>query len=186
MVFQMVLLVRTRAAKTLPSRVWVGSGRHKAFLEILCWTPNSNPPNTATSNLSKELVDFLTKSACDRVQGVGRGSTKKGSCKMVLWRLMTEKTSPKRKPTWPSKFAIYELQLGTNFGSVLATLRRHKMFFGALCWTPNSNPLNTATSNLSKEFVDFLTKSTCGRLQGGPWWGPTRGPKKYPLAAQGR
>ena len=182
----MVLLVRTRAAKTLPSRVWVGSGRHKAFLETLCWTPNPNPPNTATSNLSKELVDFLTKSACDRVQGVGRGSTRKGSCNMVLWRLMTAKTSPKRKPTWPSKFAIYGLQLGTHFGKVLATLRRHRMFFGALCWTPNSNPPNTATSNLSKELVEFLTKSACGRLQGVRNGGPTRGPKKYPLVAQGR
>ena len=186
MVFQMVLLVRARAARTLPSRVWVGSGRHKAFLETLCWTPNPNPPNTATSNLSKELVDFLTKSACDRVQGVGRGSTRKGSCNMVLWRLMTAKTSPKRKPTWPSKFAIYGLQLGTHFGKVLATLRRHRTFFGALCWTPNSNPPNTATSNLSKELVDFLTKSACGRLQGVRNGGPTRGPKKYPLVAQGR
>ncbi len=136
MVFQIVLLVRARAARTLPSRVWVGSGRHKAFLETLCWTPNPNLPNTATSNLSKELVDFLTKSACDRVQGVGRGSTRKGSCNMVLWRLMTAKTSPKRKPTWPSKFAIYGLELGTHFGKVLATLRRHRTFF----WCPMLDP----------------------------------------------
>ena len=87
-------------------------------------------------NLSKELADFLTKSACDRVQGVGRGSTRKGSCNMVLWRLMTAKTSPKRKPTWPSKFAIYGLQLGTHFGKVLATLRRHRTFF----WCPMLDP----------------------------------------------
>ena len=132
----MVLLVRTRAAKTLPSRVWVGSGRHKAFLETLCWTPNSNPPNTATSNLSKELVDFLTKSACDRVQGVGRGSTSKGSCKMVLWRLMTAMTSPKRKPTWPSKFAIYWASTWHPFWEALSDLEAPQNVF----WCPMLDP----------------------------------------------
>ena len=87
---------------------------------------------------------------------------------MVLWRLMTAKTPQNGSQLGRQNLRFMGFNLAPILGKVLATLRRHRTFLGALCWTPNSNPPNTATSNLSKEFVDFLTKSACGRLQGGP------------------